>query len=73
MNNFEQRGKKLYAASLAAGNISFRDTSQRMRDSQFTLGSVASESHNNSSFSFHGKLHACVSSDAVLNPLFSAV
>ncbi|GAN10223.1 kinase-like protein [Mucor ambiguus] len=59
MNNFEQRGKKLYAASLAAGNISFRDTpnstSQRMRDSQFTLGSVASESHNNSSFSFHGR------------------
>ncbi|KAL7310138.1 hypothetical protein PS15m_010933 [Mucor circinelloides] len=26
-----------------------------MRDSQFTLGSVASESHNNSSFSFHGR------------------
>ncbi|KAF1801473.1 kinase-like domain-containing protein [Mucor lusitanicus] len=43
MNSFEQRGKKLYTASLAAGNISFRDTpnstSQRMRDSQFTLGS----------------------------------
>lgn len=59
MNSFEQRGKKLYAASLAAGNISFRDTpsstSQRMRDSQFTLGSVASDSRNNSSFSFHGK------------------
>ncbi|KAK4514116.1 uncharacterized protein ATC70_006124 [Mucor velutinosus] len=59
MNSFEQRGKKLYAASLAAGNISFRDTpnstSQRMRDSQFTLGSVASENHNNSSFSFHGR------------------
>ena len=61
MNNFEQRGKNLYTASLAAGNISFRNTpnsnTQRLRDSQFTLGSTNdNHNNNNSSFSFHGNV-----------------